>query len=178
MFKKLLCCLAVFMFITLGSVVSFAQPKSVPLAKYLKPVQLDSLDLILLAADMMYRDELSQKRMVALTEAFNKEINKGVLDKRGVDLSKLDIFNYNLNYIDYDDSTKKIEIRFDISEIVNIRPFEAQKQFFSSCFDRLIEILSSLIPEFDEKRDLYVEFYSWDNPEKRIARYENGSYIF
>jgi hypothetical protein len=166
--------------ITLWSVDSFAQDKSVPLQKYLKPIQLDSLDAILLLVDVMYRDHMNQQRIIALTQAYNEALSKtGAFTTGEVNLQKLDIFNFFYGAIGYDDSTNKIQILFYVSNnIVNTRTSEGLKQFMASCFAPLTNLIGKLVSEFDEKRDLYVEFYSMENPEKKIAKYENGAYIF
>jgi len=177
--KKALVFLIILVGLAYLSSMSYAQSEDVPLAKYLHPVQLDSMDVILLAIDILYQDEMAQARMHVLTDAFNSALSKtGLFTTGQVDLSKLDLFNYSLRYLEYDDSTNKIEMVFDISEnILNTRTTEGLKQFMASCFSPLSEVIGRVIPEFDVKRDLRVGFYSVQDREKRVGKYENGEYV-
>ena len=180
MFNKLVCFVLVIACLTICSVDSFAQTESAPLAKYLKPVQLDSLDVILGVVDMMYRDFVSQMRLGAFVKAHNERIrNARLFETSEVDLSKLDIFNYFFVTLAYNDSMKKIGASFLITDnVVNSKTNEGLKQFMASCFDQLTKFISALVPEFDEKRDFYVEFSSVENPNKKVATYLNGNYVF
>lgn len=138
------------------------------------------VQLLCLKIEIQERERLKEFQFHQMAQEMNRALNwTNPLDKPHVDLTNLDVFNYSLATINLDEEKQQIVVSILANQkFVDQKPGAEQRKFLTDCFRLISQRLAKIFVDYDEYRDLVVQFYPLEFDEQPFAEYKEGGYIW
>ncbi|MCI0531153.1 MAG: hypothetical protein L0Y74_04285 [candidate division Zixibacteria bacterium] len=143
-------------------------------------IQKIQIELACLRIEMEEKERLKDFQLYQMAQEVNKALNwSNPLDRPHVDLSQLDVFNYSLNSIAFDIDNQQVVVSVLANQnFVDQKPSAEQRRFLADSFRLASQKLAHHFLDYDEYRDLIVNYYTMDFPDEPFAVYKEGGFTW